>query len=144
MTERTGKCLCGAVAFDIEAESAAIGVCHCDMCRRWASGPYMGLHLKGDVAFKGEDAIGVYRGSAWAERGFCKSCGSALFWRMQDRSEIVVSAGLFEDQADFQLGRQVCIDEKPAFYAFAQQTPTMTGAEIEAMYGVGGDEKGEQ
>ena len=143
MSKRTGKCLCGVVSFEIEADAVAIGACHCDMCRRWAGGPYMGLHLDGDVAFRGEDAIGVYRGSQWAERGFCKSCGSALFWRMQDRSQIVIAGGLLDDPSDFQLGMQVYIDEKPAFYSFAEETPVMTGAEIEAMYAPDAGKQGE-
>lgn len=40
-----------------------------------------------------------------------------------------VSAGLFQDQA-FELASQIFIDEKPPFYALANQTPTLTGQQV--------------
>jgi len=43
--------------------------------------------------------------------------------------EYYVSAGLFQDQA-FELASQIFIDEKPPFYALANQTPTLTGQQV--------------
>ncbi|MFC6672978.1 GFA family protein [Marinobacterium aestuariivivens] len=87
-----------------------------------------------DVRFEGEDNIAVYASSDWAERGFCKTCGTHLFYRLKGSGEYAMPAGLF-DNGDFMLKSQIFIDEKPGFYSFAEQTRNMTGAEVFAEYG---------
>lgn len=37
MTVRTGSCLCGARAYEIEGELDGVWICHCSLCRK-ASG----------------------------------------------------------------------------------------------------------
>ena len=139
---RMGACLCGAVRFAIEADASEVAVCHCGMCRRWTGGPFAGIHVKGAVAFEGREAIGLYRGSSWGERGFCKICGSTLFWRLQDQSETVLPAGAFDDASGFKLTTEIFIDEKPDFYDFAQETKKMTGAEAFAAFAPPSDDQG--
>jgi hypothetical protein len=39
-------------------------------------------------------------------------------------------AGLFDLPESFAMWRQIFVDEKPAWYDFAQDTPKMTGAEV--------------
>ena len=103
-----------------------IGVCHCGQCRRWASGPWFAVRGN-NLRFEGEESLGRYASSAWAERGFCKRCGSNLFYHMHDEPFYMLSVGAFDDQSRFRLAREVFIDEKPAFYGFAQKTATSTG-----------------
>lgn len=88
----------------------------------------MGLHHQGDIEFSGEENIGTYKSSEWAERSFCKVCGTNLFWRMRD--DYSFGVGLFDDQNDFELSVQYYIDEKPAHYSFANKTKTLTGQEL--------------
>ncbi|HUS53470.1 MAG TPA: GFA family protein [Thermohalobaculum sp.] len=123
---KTGQCLCGAVKFSAEDVPHQIGACHCAQCRRWASGPYFAVAAPG-LRFEGEENIGRYRSSEWAERGFCKLCGSSLFYRMIKEDRYMMAVGSFDDQSGFELSRQVFIDEKPGFYDFAQATKTSTG-----------------
>lgn len=122
----TGQCLCGAVRFSAQDVRRKTGACHCGQCRRWASGPYCAVPA-GSVRFEGEDSLGRYRSSGWAERGFCKSCGSSLFYRMVEDDRYMMAVGSFDDQSRFELAFQVFIDEKPGFYSFAQETATSTG-----------------
>jgi len=129
----TGQCLCGAVRFSAEDVAHQIGACHCVQCRRWASGPYFAVRA-GSVAFEGEDNIGCYRSSGWAERGFCKQCGSSLFYRMIEEDRTMMAVGAFDDQSGFELVHQVFIDQKPDFYALAQETRTSTGDDFFARY----------
>jgi hypothetical protein len=131
--QMTGQCLCGAVKFTAEDVPHQIGACHCGQCRRWASGPYFAVRA-GSVTFEGEDNLGRYRSSDWAERGFCKQCGSSLFYRMIEEDRYMMAVGSFDDQSGFELARQVFIDQKPGFYAFAQETKTSTGDDFFARY----------
>jgi len=81
--QKSGSCLCGAVTYQIEDAPAECGACHCGMCRRWSGGVYLGLHVPaGKATFTGEDRLTIYRSSDWAERGFCSTCGSNLFYRI--------------------------------------------------------------
>ena len=125
-----GRCLCGAVKFQATPQGAEMTVCHCVMCRRWSGGTFTAIDCTGALKIEDASALGVYRSSEWGERCFCKQCGSSLFWRMQDGSHISVAAQAFDDPAQFAFTTEIFIDEKPANYAFANQTKKLTGAEV--------------
>jgi hypothetical protein len=104
------------------------------MCRKWGGGPLFAVDCGTDVVFTGEEHISVYSSSDWAERGFCARCGSHLFYRLKESGQYMMAAGLFDDLKGAVLDHQVFIDSKPDWYAFANETKNMTGAEIFAMY----------
>jgi hypothetical protein len=132
--QQTGKCLCGKVQITVTAPHKEVGTCHCDMCRRWASGPYMAVNVGRDIEIRGEEHISAYRSSDWGERAFCSSCGSHLYYRLLETGEINISAGLLDNPDDLTLKRQIFIDEKPDFYDLANDTKKMTGAQVFAYY----------
>ena len=129
-----GSCLCGGVRIKVENINKKVFVCHCSMCRKWGGGPLMAIQCGKDVSFEGEDNISVYESSDWGERGFCKKCGSHLFFRLKENQNYIIPAGLFEDQELFALEHQVFIDRKPSFYSFANKTTNMTKAEFFEKY----------
>jgi hypothetical protein len=132
-----GGCLCGAVRFTAAPAKHDYGICHCSMCRRWAAGPFMAIECDGTVKFEKDADLRLYQSSEWAERGFCKKCGTPLFWRMRGKDCYAVSAEAFDDTSDFKLVSEIFIDEKPAHYAFANDTKKMTGAEVMAAFAAG-------
>ena len=127
-----GHCLCNAVRFS-SLDARHIGACHCGFCRRWGGGPLLAVHCGSDVQFEGAEHITVYASSEWAERAFCRHCGTHLYYRLLASGEYFVPAGAF-DSNDFELASQIYIDRKPAYYAFANQTPTLTEQEVIAQY----------
>jgi len=129
----TGRCMCGAVKVSARAVEPSVSVCHCDMCRRWSSGPFMEVTCH-SVVFEGEGAIGRIRSSDWAERGFCTKCGSNLFYHILESDEYQLSVGLLDHQSKLVMELQVFTDSKPPFYDLANQTKMMTGAEVAAAY----------
>ena len=134
-TKRTGTCLCGAVHITASNPSNNVGACHCGMCRKWGGGPYMEIDCGANVTFEGEDNITVYNSSSWAERGFCKKCGSHLFYRLKESRQHMIAVGLFVEQENLVFKSQVFIDKKPSFYSFENKTNNMTETEIFEMYG---------
>ena len=62
------------------------------------------------------------------------NCGTHLFYRLKESGQYVVPLGLFGDEDDFVLDHQIFIDEKPAFYTFANKTTMMTGEEVFAKF----------
>ena len=130
-----GNCLCKAVQVTTAKASRHMSACHCGMCRKWGGGPYLSVNCGENVVFEGEDSISVYASSRWAERGFCKNCGTHLFYRYRadGKKPYMMPAGLF-DNDDFELNLQIFTDKKPAGYEFVNDTRQMTEAEIMAAF----------
>jgi hypothetical protein len=124
-----GRCLCSAVTFIAEDVGAEVHICHCSMCRRWTGGPNFSTGV-GKVTFHGEENIGRHDSSAWAERGFCKRCGSSLFYRVKETNHYILSMGAFDDQRPFKIASEIYVDGKPASYDFAGVHPRLTGEEF--------------
>lgn len=129
-----GQCLCGAITVQTGRRDR-IDVCHCGMCRQWSGGPMLAVHCGKDSQITGLEHVRVYASSDWAERGFCDTCGTHLFYKLKGTDEYVFTAGLFQQGADFAMGSQIFIDKKPGYYTFAEQTPVMTEAEVFEKYG---------
>ncbi len=131
----SGSCLCGAVSFKAEAVAQHVGACHCGMCVNWGGGPLLAVDCGSDISFSDESSINRYQSSQWAERGFCKSCGTHLFYHLKGADRYMVPAGLFDDKSGFTLHHQIFTDKKPGFYDFANDTENMTEAEVFARSG---------
>lgn len=127
-----GQCLCGAVTFTAP-DTRELSACHCDTCRRWGGGPLLTVHCGPDVVFSGREHISVYASSDWAERAFCRGCGSHLYYRLLATGEHFVPAGAC-DTGDFALTSQIYIEQKPPYYDFANDTPRLTGAQVMALF----------
>ena len=129
-----GSCLCGLVTITASSINKNLGACHCGMCRKWGGGPLLAVDCGKDVSIDGEDSIGIYSSSEWAERGFCKKCGTHLFYRFKGSSQYTVPAGIFNENTNLNFDHQIFIDEKPDYYSFSNETKNMTGAEVFEMY----------
>ena len=134
---RSGQCLCGSVRMTAETVEAEIGACHCQMCQRWSGGIFLTATARG-VKFEGMENISRYRSSKWAERGFCRKCGSLLFYRLLDTDEYEICVGIFDDQSDFALSGEIFIDRKPGAYALSGDHPRLTEAQTLEKYKVFG------
>ena len=77
----TGGCLCGAVRYEIEGPLPSPSACHCTQCRRQhgALGIYT-LAPADRYKIKGKRHVAWYESSPGTKRGFCRICGSKLFW----------------------------------------------------------------
>lgn len=132
--ESSGKCLCGAVEVKVKSMKNEFGACHCNMCRKWAGGPYLAVNCGTDVTWAGEQDITVYDSSQWAERGFCRKCGTNLFYRLKELKEYHMAVGLLDNSDSLKFTTQVFIDEKPENYTFTNETTDLTGKQLFEMY----------
>jgi len=132
----SGHCLCGAVRVRANGLETAHHVCHCGMCRRWAGGPLFAAPAQ-SVTIEGEENVQAYASSDWAERAFCRICGSGLYYRFKPENRYVLNVGLFDDADAFELAGEIYIDRKPAGYAFAGGHERLTEAEFLAKYAGG-------
>lgn len=133
MTERTGQCMCAAVAYRAETEDR-VSVCYCKMCQRWASGAFMGVMTERFEVTRGADRLGVVKSSDWAERGFCTECGSNLFYRVPGAGYLSVAFGSLDDTSGLRPHMQFYVDKRPGGFELAADTKEMTEAECIAFF----------
>lgn len=141
--ERTGRCLCGAIRFTAKGLGSEFGACHCGMCRRWSGGPLLALQTESVEWSEGEETLQTFKSSPWAERAFCPTCGTNLFYRVTapgpHQGAIHLALGTLDDQSGMSLSSELFIDIKPEGYAFEGEHRRLTEAEVMAMYGGGSD-----
>lgn len=96
----TGGCLCGKRRYEVEADIKAVGICHCNMCKKATGGTFALLMRVPESAFRWTAAPpAIYRSSRLARRGFCPECGSPLYLDYDDDEYIRITAGSV-DQVD--------------------------------------------
>lgn len=103
------------------------------MCRKWGGGPLLAVECESSVSFEGAEHISIFESSDWAERGFCQTCGTHLFYRLKEEEHYEIPVGIF-DGDDWQFVEQIFIEQKPPFYSFADKTKHLTGEEVFAQY----------
>lgn len=136
----TGSCMCGAVSFILAAPPTKSNICHCSMCRKWSGGVFMGMVVPPDaIALKGEENLTVYASSPWAERAFCATCGSSVFYRVTAegpmQGEYHIALGTLDDTTGIVIESEYFIDLKPDAYSFAgADRRKYTEAEVIAMF----------
>jgi len=130
-----GRCLCGEVTVRTEALSDEISACFCDMCRRAGGGLQMGIAApEADVQVAGP--VKVHRSSRLAERAWCDTCGSPVWFRYvegPDKGYFELSPGLFDRDGGATLKRIVYADRATGVHLTGAEV-VMTAAEFEQEY----------
>ncbi len=118
----TGSCLCGAVTYTAHGAAGAPAACHCTQCCKqsghvWASSyvPDGTLEIRGEVRW--------YQSSEKARRGFCPTCGSALFWEHEDDPFICFSTGSIDGPTGLTLRGHIHTKTKGDYYAINPTDP---------------------
>lgn len=118
-----GGCLCGAVRFETTAPLREVVFCHCSQCRKQTglyfaatSTPRAALTITGA-------ALRWFHASDFARRGFCGTCGSALFWDRIGAQTVSIMAGSFDDPSVLQAGYHICTQGRAGFYDLGDGLP---------------------
>jgi hypothetical protein len=80
----SGGCLCGQVRFTVQSPTLWCAHCHCSLCRKahgaaWVT--WVGAADSRAVIDAAAGALSWYASTPEAERGFCRHCGSTIFFR---------------------------------------------------------------
>ncbi len=119
MTERTGRCLCGAVSFTLAAEPLAARICWCRDCQHLAGNgtlnilvPTEALNILGNLS---EHTKTADSGNA-VTRQFCTVCGTHLFGKSDTRPQFrVVRAGNLDNPSSIQPSTNIWADSAPVW-----------------------------
>jgi len=123
-----GSCLCGAIKLTIDARLKDPIACHCKQCRR-QSGHYFSAVAAPKTALRitGDANLRWFRASDIASRGFCKTCGSTLFWRPDDGPTIMVAMAALDAPTGLRLSGHYWCDQKGDYYAIPDTLPCHEG-----------------
>ena len=126
--EQTGSCLCGGVRYRVTGPMRQVVGCHCGQCRK-QTGLYMaatGVRMK---YFEMVDQRGLtwYRASDQAKRGFCRECGSTLFWQADGADYIAIAAGTLDGATGLRTAAHIFVADKADFYRLDDGAPQFQG-----------------
>ena len=124
----TGGCLCGAVRFALRPPLRQVIACHCGQCRRWHGhvAAYTAC-ADADLSFESDRGLAWFRSSDVARRGFCRECGSSLFWKRHGSDRISVAAGALDGPTGLATTLQIFVADKGDYYRLDPATPSRGG-----------------
>lgn len=125
----TGGCLCGAVRYEVKGSLRDVVNCHCSMCQRLHGnfGPHSKA-LKVNITITRDDGLAWYKTSEIAQRGFCRECGSGLFWEPFDLDATGIIAGTLDSPTGLKTLGHIFVAEKPDFYEIGDGLPQFEGS----------------
>ena len=131
MTKTTirGGCLCGAVRYEVRGPLRNVVNCHCSMCQKLHGA--FGAHSKArkaDLTITNSDGLAWYKSSEVARRGFCRKCGSSLFWEPFDQDATGILAGSLDRPTGLSTIGHIFVAEKADFYDIKDPHPQFSGS----------------
>jgi len=136
----TGGCLCGGVRYRIDGPRRDIIVCHCENCRRTHGhqAAYTSV-AQSDLQLLRQETLDWYHDrSPDTYRGFCRRCGSSLFWDARDgRNRMAVSAGTLDDSLELRIIGHVFVSEAGHYYEIDDGLPQFETGSAGALDGDG-------
>lgn len=115
----TGGCLCGGVRYAVRGPLRDVILCHCGRCRRSHG------HVAAYAACAEEDLeLTAAESLRWhpfdgRTRGFCSTCGSALFWRAEGRDTVSLTAGTLDEPTGLRTIAQIHTRDQGDYYELA-------------------------
>ncbi|WP_343562386.1 GFA family protein [Kiloniella sp. b19] len=122
-----GRCDCGRVSFELDEARKAITVCHCGQCRRTSGHLWASTHAASydDLRFLNDEGLSWYASSDFAKRGFCRFCGSSLFYRMNDEKGVGIAAGCLDIPTAMHTAKHIFVKDKGDYYEITDDLPQM-------------------
>ena len=120
-----GQCHCGAVRYEMSAETVHRSLCHCSDCRRHSGAPMVawGLVGKDHITIHGETT--EYASSEHGRRHFCAACGTSLFYTSEQifPGQIDVQIATLDDPDAIAPEVQIQVAERIGWMARAHELP---------------------
>jgi hypothetical protein len=117
MTERTGRCLCGAVSFTLAGEPLVTRVCWCRDCQHLAGNGTVNMLVATEaLAVSGPMAEYTRQADSGNQvtRQFCPTCGTQLFARADVRPQFrVVRVGNLDDPSSVRPAMNIWTSSAP-------------------------------
>ena len=121
-----GRCLCGALRYELDGPFSAMLHCHCSMCRK-QHGTGFATFVVGPIAgfrwISGEDRVVRFQSSPNGMRSFCSLCGSAGPTPMPEHGIAAVPAACLEGELGIQPQSHIFTGSKAAWDVITDALP---------------------
>lgn len=131
----SGGCQCGAVRYHADVMLDNAHICHCRMCQKAVGNVFAALVAAPNEALqwtRGKPS--VFKSSDHAIRGFCRKCGTPLFYRSLDNDRINLTIGSLDRPERFAPKAQVGTESRLSWFERLAALPD------EGATGAGGEE----
>ena len=131
-----GGCLCGAVRYEVSGPLRDVINCHCSLCQRLHGA--FGAHSKArktDITVLVDKGLAWYATSEMARRGFCRRCGSNLFWEPVGQNATGILAGTLDQPTGLKTMGHIFTREKGDFTDLSDDLPKFDGSSDGALEG---------
>jgi hypothetical protein len=95
----SGSCLCGCVAYEVDARPGPIVHCHCATCRKAHGSAFSTVSNVPRNRFrwtKGEDLLKGFESSPGKTRYFCSQCGSHIVAAREGKDTFLLRMGCLD------------------------------------------------
>lgn len=113
-----GSCCCGAVKFELLAEPAMLGTCHCSRCRKVGASALLFVR-KADLKWvQGRDQVALYQPEPPYKYGrcFCRICGTSLGEILSEAETFPISAHAIDSELALKNRFHEFVAEKPSWH----------------------------
>jgi hypothetical protein len=120
----TGGCMCGGVRYAAEGPLRQVIACHCVQCRR-SSGHFVAATAvrKKYFSLVKQDSLVWYSAVPGYRRGFCKECGSSLFFEEVGKERISIAAGSLDAPHGLTIAAHIYTAEAGDYYTIDPNVP---------------------
>jgi hypothetical protein len=124
LPEVTGGCTCGAVRYRAADVGREVTECHCSQCRKQTGHRHADTGTTPDkVTIEGAGHVTWFRASPEAERGFCATCGSHLFWNHPGMNYLGLSAASIDEPTGLRMVKHIFVESKGDYYDITDGLP---------------------
>jgi hypothetical protein len=123
-TQITGGCACGGVRYAVSGKLRDIIACHCEQCRR-TSGHFVAATAcrREHFTLLQQSGLQWYGAVPGYRRGFCKVCGSSLFFEELGGVRVSIAAGSLDAPQGLPMAAHIYTAEAGDYYALEPHIP---------------------
>jgi len=121
-----GKCLCGAVKYEISGEMGPITHCHCPSCQKAHATAFSSVSSvqPDDLKFTaGEALLKFYESSPGKKRYFCSNCGSQIYAKREDQKHYILRMGTVDGDPGIRPVQHIFTRYKAPWYPIHDDIP---------------------
>jgi hypothetical protein len=125
-----GKCLCGAVRYEVADAFEYAAKCHCSDCRR-ATGsafkPFAGIRSDKFNLTAGADELLIYGDENASHDAHCMLCGSFLYSVVRENAYVHVVMGTLVDAPTIRPDHHIFVGSKAPWFTITDDLPQYHG-----------------
>jgi hypothetical protein len=114
-----GSCLCGGVAYEVDASAGPIIHCHCQTCRKTHGSAFSSLTNVSRERFRfvrGEELLNSFESSPGKFRKFCSRCGSHIVAERTGQPTLLLRLGCLDTPIEPRPGAHIWRSDAASWY----------------------------